>query len=92
MCEGTYRVPGLLSEDLRKLDHVRVVVELLREVDHAIGSVLLVTRTSGGQERAERVHRDGVALLATASGVTGGLPLLRRVRDRLGNTSLQGQG
>ena len=39
---GTHRVARLLCKDLRKLDHVGIVVELLREIDHLVGIVLLI--------------------------------------------------
>lgn len=86
---STYRVPRLLSKDLCELDHVGIVLESLREVDHAISGVLLVARTRSGQEGAERVHDDGVALLPTASGITCSFPFLRRVRNGLRDTFVE---
>ena len=60
------RVPRLLHEDLRELDHGRVVVELVREVDHVVPGVLLFARPGGGEERREGGHGEWVALLASA--------------------------
>ena len=60
-----YRVARLLREDLRELDHVRVVVERLGEVDHRVRRVLLLAGTRGGEERRERGHGDRVALFGT---------------------------
>ena len=60
------RVPRLLHEDLRELDHGRVVVELVREVDHVVPGVLLFARPRGGEERREGGHGEWVALLASA--------------------------
>ena len=69
-------VAGLLSEDLGELDHVGVVVELLRQVDHLISSILLIARSSGSEKGHESRLRDGVALL----GSPGGSLHTRRVR------------
>ena len=60
------RVPRLLDEDLRELDHGRVVVELVREVDHVVPCVLLFAWPGGGEERREGGHGEWVALLASA--------------------------
>lgn len=52
-----YRVTGLLDEDLRKRDHVGVVLECLRECDHRVGSILLVTISRSGKQSHEGVLR-----------------------------------
>lgn len=63
---GTHSVAGLLREDLRKLDHVCVVVESLREVDHRVRRVLLLTGTRRGKESRESGHGDRVAFFPAA--------------------------
>lgn len=70
--EGAYGVARLLREELRELDHVRVALERLGEVDHRVGGVLLVARARGGEEGPECGHGRGVALFATAGGVLSG--------------------
>ena len=60
------RVPRLLHEDLGELDHGRVVVELVREVNHVVSGVLLFAWPGGGEERREGGHGEWVALLASA--------------------------
>ena len=63
-----YRVTRLLAENLSQGDHLRVAVELLCEVDHLVGSVLLIAWSCGGQKGGERDHGEGVALVCTSSG------------------------
>lgn len=64
----TYRVPGLLSEDLSKFDHVRVVVELFGKVNHLVCAVLLRTRISSSKKCTDRVHGDRVTLVRATGG------------------------
>ena len=76
----------MLSEDLRELDHVSVVLQRFGEVDHGVRRVLLVAGTSSGKECTERVYSDGVTLLATTCSITGGFPFLRGVGNDLCDT------
>jgi hypothetical protein len=41
----------LLGEDLSETDHLCIVVELLRKVDHGVSCVLLIAGSSSEQER-----------------------------------------
>ncbi len=52
------RVSWLLGKYLSQPDHIRVVVELLRQVDHTIRSVLLVANSWGFLQATERSHGD----------------------------------
>ena len=66
---NTHRVPGLLSEDLSQGNDVRIVAQRLRQIDHVIGGILLITRASGSKEGSKSGDGDRVALLTTTSGV-----------------------
>ena len=59
-----YRVTGLLSKDLSQPNHVSVIVELLGEVDHLVGRVLLFAWPRSGQKGGECSDGDRVALLS----------------------------
>lgn len=52
----TDRVARLLAENLSQLDHRRIVVELLGEINHLVGRILLFAWSCGGQEGAERSY------------------------------------
>ena len=54
----TDRVSWLLGKYLSQPDHIRVVIELLRQIDHTICSVLLVANSSGLLQATERSHGD----------------------------------
>lgn len=71
----THGVASLLGKDLREGDHVRIVAELFREVDHGVGRVLLVAGARGGEEGRGGVYCDRVALFAAACGVLWGVRL-----------------
>lgn len=62
------RVTRLLDKNLRELDHVRVVVELLRQVYHRISLVLLIAWTRSSQKSIERGLRLRVTLVSATSG------------------------
>lgn len=65
----TYRVARLLGKDLGKLDHVRIIVQRLGERDHGVRRVLLVARSSGGEQGGEGSNRDVAALVRATSCV-----------------------
>lgn len=52
------RVAGLLSENLGKFDDIGIVLEGLGEVDHIVGSVLLIASLCSGKEGCEGVDGD----------------------------------
>jgi len=58
----------LLSENLSQLDHLSIILELLSEVNHLVGRVLLFAWPWSGQKGAESSDRDGVALLSASCG------------------------
>ena len=58
-------VARLLDKDLRKLDHVGVVVELLCEIDHLVGCVLLVAGTCRREQSHEGSLGDWLALISS---------------------------
>jgi len=64
----TNRITGLLTENLSQLDHLSVVVELLGEVNHLVGRILLFARSRGSQKGGECSHGDRVALLSASCG------------------------
>lgn len=68
---STHRVAGLLREDLCRRDHGGVAVELLREIDHLIRSVLLSARVSGREQVTKRIDSNSVALRTTSGGILG---------------------
>lgn len=63
----TDRVPGLLNKDLSELDHIRAV-ELLAEVHHVVGSVLLIARTSSNEESGECSNGEIAAFVCSSRG------------------------
>lgn len=63
---NTYTVPGLLSKDLRKGDHL-VTFELLAQIEEAIGSILLLARSGTSKEGAEGSDRESITLLGSTS-------------------------
>lgn len=72
--QKAYSVSRLLGENLSKLDHVGIVIEGLRECNHSVGAILLVTVACGGKKGAECVHSDGVAL----TSATGSILVIRQ--------------
>ena len=66
--EETCRVAGLLRENLGKLDHGRIVVEGLGEINLTVGGILLRTGSGCCKKSAKGRDRHRVALLATTSG------------------------
>jgi len=58
-----------LSKKLRKLDHIRVVLERLGKVDHIVGCVLLLTWSWRSKECTECRDRHWIALKASTSFV-----------------------
>lgn len=55
-------VARLLHEDLRELDHVCIGIELVREVDHGVGRILLVAWPGRSKKGSEGRDRERVAL------------------------------
>ena len=64
----TDRVAGLLSENLGQLDHLGVALELLGEINHLVGRILLFARSGSGQKGGECSHGDRIALLSASRG------------------------
>ena len=62
----THGVPRLLRENLSQLDHVCVVVKLLREVNHLVSSILLIAVFACSEKGRESILGNGVALVTTA--------------------------
>jgi len=72
-----------LSKKLRKLDHIRVVLERLGKVDHIVGCVLLLTWSWRSKECTECRDRHWIALKASTSFVACNFPFRGRVYDHL---------
>ena len=60
-------VTRLLDEDLGERDHVGIVIELFGQVDHRVGSILLVAIPAGGEEGLEGLLGDRSTLIGTTS-------------------------
>lgn len=65
----TYRITRLLNEDLCEANHGRVVVQLLRKIDHRVCGILLIAGSCGSEKGAECSHGGWVALLSSAGCV-----------------------
>ena len=65
--KGVGRVARLLGEDLSELDHLLVVLERLRKVDHGVRCILLVAVPASSEESREGGDRKRVALVCAAS-------------------------
>ena len=63
----TNAVARLLHEDLGEADHLRVILELLSEIDHTVSSILLLAGPGADQEGIKSRDRNRVTLLATTS-------------------------
>jgi hypothetical protein len=64
-------------------------VQLLGEIHHDIGIVLLVARACTSEKSTKGGDRYLIALRATSSGVTCSLPLRRRIGDDLRNAFVE---
>jgi hypothetical protein len=93
-------IAGLLTEDLSQADHVGIVIELLREVDHIVRCILLSTRRRCSKKSGECGDGEWVAALTSSSGEASLFPFLGTFWDILrnplvkrdGNTRNRGKG
>jgi hypothetical protein len=63
-----------LHEYLSQLDHLGIAFQLVGQIDHLVGLILLVAWSSGSKESIEAGNLKGIALLSSSSSVTGLLP------------------
>jgi len=56
------------------LDHFGIAFQLVGQINHLVGLILLVTGSSGSEESVEAGNLKGIALLSSSSSVTGLLP------------------
>ena len=53
--ESAYRIARLLDENLGEADHVGIVVQLLRKVDHGISRILLIAVSTSCEQGHESI-------------------------------------